>query len=62
VTGITLEGFEYPLHAAVMEIGRPYGVSNRLLGDRGEVSVSHGILLVVKTGEVEALPAGGKTG
>jgi len=56
VTGIDLMGFEYPLRNAMMEIGKPYGVSNRLLGEKGTVSISTGYLLVVKTGEKGAPP------
>ncbi|MBN1545868.1 MAG: thiamine diphosphokinase [Syntrophaceae bacterium] len=55
VGGITLEGFEYPLLEATMEVGKPYGVSNRLLGQEGIIFVKRGLLLVVKTGEVEPL-------
>jgi thiamine pyrophosphokinase len=58
VTGIDLMGFEYSLQNATMEIGKPYGVSNRLLGEKARVSVSTGYLLVIKTGEKEA-PEGG---
>ncbi|OPY90170.1 MAG: Thiamine pyrophosphokinase [Syntrophus sp. PtaU1.Bin208] len=47
VTGITLRGFAYPLENNVMEIGRPYGISNVLTGNRGEISLIDGILLVV---------------
>ncbi len=46
--GITLEGFEYPLTDAVMEIGVPYGISNRLAGARGTIAVESGYLLVVR--------------
>ncbi len=48
VTGIELEGFRYPLSDGVMEIGRPYGVSNRLAGTRGTISVKTGYLLVIR--------------
>lgn len=48
VRGITLDGFEYPLSGAVMEIGVPYGISNRLTGARGKVSVESGYLLVIR--------------
>ena len=48
VTGITLEGFAYPLKDGTMEVGIPYGVSNRLLEDRGVISVASGYLLVVR--------------
>jgi len=48
VRGITLDGFEYPLSGAVMEIGVPYGISNRLTGTRGKISVKSGYLLVIR--------------
>ncbi|MBN2397958.1 MAG: thiamine diphosphokinase [Deltaproteobacteria bacterium] len=48
VKGITLEGFEYPLNGAQMEIGVPYGISNRLTGVRGKIAVGSGHLLVVR--------------
>ena len=48
VTGITLEGFEYPLSGGVMEIGRPYGISNRLLAEKGIITVGSGYLLVIR--------------
>lgn len=48
VRGITLDGFEYPLSDGVMEIGKPYGVSNRLAGTRGTISVKSGYLLIIR--------------
>jgi thiamine pyrophosphokinase len=47
-TGITLTGFEFSLTNAVMEIGRPYGVSNRLTAGRGIIEVDSGRLLAVR--------------
>jgi len=47
-SGITLEGFEYPLSDGVMEIGRPYGISNTLITSRGRISVTSGYLLVIR--------------
>jgi len=47
-TGVTLTGFEYSLTNAVMEIGRPYGVSNRLTAGRGIIEVDSGRLLAVR--------------
>jgi len=47
VRGITLDGFEYPLESAIMEIGVPYGISNRLNGTTGTISVDSGYLLVI---------------
>jgi thiamine pyrophosphokinase len=53
VTGIMLEGFEYPLENGVMEMGKPYGVSNRLNATKGVITIESGRLLVInffKTG------------
>lgn len=47
-SGITLEGFAYPLTDGVMEAGRPYGISNKLAAARGIISVKKGVLLVVR--------------
>jgi len=58
VTGITLTGFEYPLHQRVMEIGHPYGVSNRLLGRRATIALSSGLLLVIRFFKPGVFPAG----
>ncbi len=52
VRGITLEGFRYPLSNGLMKIGRPYGVSNRLIGTRGTISVKSGYLLIIRQFEV----------
>ena len=48
VTGIDLDGFDFPLRDAVMMPGNPYGVSNRLSGPTGTIRVAEGILLVVR--------------
>ncbi len=48
VRGITLDGFEYPLTGATMEIGVPYGIGNRLTGTQGKISVESGHLLVIR--------------
>ena len=56
VKGITLDGFEYPLKNGVMEMGRPYGISNRLTAKRGVISVSSGYLLVIRYFKVGVLP------
>ncbi len=52
VRGITLEGFRYALSDGLMEIGKPYGVSNRLTGTRGTISVKSGYLLIIRQFEV----------
>lgn len=48
VSGITLTGFEYPLTKALMEVGSPYGISNRLTERQGIIEVDAGYLLVVR--------------
>ncbi len=48
VTGITLQGFEYPLKDGMMEVGKPYGVSNRLNSTQGSITVGSGRLLVIR--------------
>jgi len=47
VTGVTLEGFRYPLRDARLEIGQSLGISNVLEAEEGVVSVSEGLLLVM---------------
>ncbi|UFJ40253.1 thiamine diphosphokinase [Brevibacillus humidisoli] len=49
VTGITLEGFLYPLHRATLTIGQSLGISNELLGSHGTVSVESGQLLLIQS-------------
>jgi thiamine pyrophosphokinase len=56
VTGINLKGFEYSLENGVMEIGRPYGVSNRLNAIKGTISVRSGCLLVIRYFEAGLFP------
>ena len=47
-TGVTLEGFEYPLRNATMVLNSPIGVSNRLTAEQGVISVESGDLLVIR--------------
>lgn len=49
VTGITLEGFQYPLNRATLQLGQALGVSNKILGEIGKISVETGQLLVIKS-------------
>jgi thiamine pyrophosphokinase len=46
-TGVTLEGFGYPLENARLEIGDTLGFHNELLDRVGRVSVGEGALLVI---------------
>lgn len=56
VTGITLDGFEYQLHNGVMEMGQPYGISNRLAAAKAIISIQTGFLLVVRYFDARNLP------
>ena len=47
-TGVTLTGFEYPLTKAVLTIGHPRGISNRLAASRGIIEVDAGCLLALR--------------
>ncbi|MBN1635937.1 MAG: thiamine diphosphokinase [Deltaproteobacteria bacterium] len=47
VDGIRMKGFAYELHDAVMEIGNPYGVSNRIISEAASIYISNGVMLVI---------------
>ncbi|OCT15946.1 thiamine pyrophosphokinase [Paenibacillus pectinilyticus] len=49
VTGITLHGFQYPLHEATLEIGMSLGISNVLVESEGLIALSSGLLLVIQS-------------
>lgn len=49
VSGIELEGFEYPLHNATLKIGQSLGISNRLSGSEGTVKIEGGLLLIIQS-------------
>ncbi|MNC80501.1 Thiamine pyrophosphokinase [compost metagenome] len=49
VTGITLEGFQYPLTGATLKLGQSLGVSNILTADHGTVSIESGLLLIIQS-------------
>lgn len=48
-TGITLEGFEYPLDNEDIPLGTARGVSNRLLEQHARIHLRDGMLLVILT-------------
>lgn len=56
--GVTLEGFEYPLEAALLEPGDTLGFHNELSGWGARVSVADGALLVIQ----EQAPDAGRSG
>lgn len=49
VTGITLIGFQYPLHEATLQIGMSLGISNVLHAESGTVQLKEGKLLVIRS-------------
>lgn len=44
--GVTIQGLKYTLQDAELTNGFPLGVSNEFIGERAEISVKKGILLV----------------
>ncbi len=49
VSGITLEGFQYPLTDATLKLGQSLGVSNKLVSSSGTVSIRSGLLLIIQS-------------
>lgn len=47
VYGVTVRGAAWDLENAEFTLGKPYGVSNRVLADRAEISVGEGLLLLI---------------
>ncbi|RED60284.1 thiamine diphosphokinase [Cohnella lupini] len=49
VTGVTLKGFRYPLKDATLKLGWSIGVSNVLEASSGAISITDGLLLVIRS-------------
>ncbi|RIE04905.1 thiamine diphosphokinase [Cohnella faecalis] len=49
VTGIELQGFQYPLHNATLRIGWTLGISNVIAENTGVVKIDSGELFVIKS-------------
>ncbi|CAH1192570.1 Thiamine pyrophosphokinase [Paenibacillus auburnensis] len=49
VTGITLQGFQYPLENATLKLGQSLAVSNRLIEESGTVTIQSGLLLIIQS-------------
>lgn len=49
VTGLTLNGFKYPLDNATMEIGKSIGVSNEQIEDNATIKLEEGILIIIRS-------------
>jgi len=47
VTGVTTKGLFYKLEDAVITFGSSFGVSNEFVGDKAEISIKSGLLLVI---------------
>ncbi len=47
VRGVSLSGFQWPLTDAVMEVGNPYGISNRIVSEQARIRVREGVLVAV---------------
>ena len=46
-TGVTIEGLQYPLENGTLSAGFPLGVSNHFTGEKAEISVENGSLLII---------------
>ncbi|MGD0276177.1 MAG: thiamine diphosphokinase [Syntrophales bacterium] len=60
-SGINLDGFEYPLQGAMLMPDKPYGISNRLTGKYGTVSVETGVLLAIHYHREGMFPEGNES-
>ncbi|WP_411342632.1 thiamine diphosphokinase [Paenibacillus sp. WLX1005] len=49
VTGIYLEGFQYPLENATLRMGQSLGISNHLAADQGKVTIEGGLLMIIQS-------------
>ncbi len=49
VTGVTLEGFRYPLQDAELTFGESLGISNELIEHWGSIELKSGKLLVIQS-------------
>ena len=49
VQGVTLTGFQYPLHNATLTLGHSLGISNVLLADSGTIQITSGLLLTIQS-------------
>lgn len=51
VKGITLEGFKYPLHKALLKRGSTLCISNELISEYGNVSFESGIIMMIRSSD-----------
>jgi thiamine pyrophosphokinase len=48
-SGITLQGFQYPLANATLTLGQSLGISNVIVGETGHIEIREGHLLVIQS-------------
>jgi len=53
VNGVTTENLEYAVHDTTFRRGSSLGVSNVMLGETAQVSVSKGLLLLVHVSQLD---------
>lgn len=53
VEGITTEGMKYPLHDYTMKQGISVGISNELIEDRGSITLTKGVLIMIQSKDLE---------
>ena len=51
VKGITTQGLLYPLYGETLAVGTSRGISNCFLGEEATVSVSEGVLIIIRSKE-----------
>lgn len=51
--GIHTSNLYYPLHGETLRFGKPRGISNVLTASQAEVSLEHGLLLIIHTAKQE---------
>jgi thiamine pyrophosphokinase len=49
VSGLTLNGFKYPLDRIILTAGNSLGISNEIVADTAQIEFNEGILLVMET-------------
>lgn len=49
VTGVTLEGFKYPLTNAVMPSFSSLGISNEIVEEQAKIKIENGVLLMIES-------------
>ena len=56
VTGVSLQGFQYPLENAILEMKKPRGVSNVITAAPATINVGSGKLLVIRYWQKDIFP------